>query len=56
MGPSLTHSLDLRRENYRFSSVIVGIIKSDRAFAKLFTNLYSHLKSIIDLIRIRLKS
>ncbi len=26
MGPSLTHSLDLRRENYRFSSEIVGTL------------------------------
>lgn len=26
MGPSLTHSLDHKRENDRFSSEIVGII------------------------------
>ena len=26
MGPSLTHSLDYRRENDRFSSVIVGTL------------------------------
>jgi len=44
MGPSLTPSLDLRRENDRFSSEIVGIINSDRAFPELFTNLYSRLK------------
>ena len=41
---TLTSSLDLRRENDRFSSEIVGIIKSDRAFPELFTNLYSRLK------------
>ena len=42
---TLTSSLDLRRENDRFSSEIVGIIKSDRAFPELFTNLYSRLKT-----------
>ena len=31
MGPSLTHSLDYRRENDHFSSVIVGIIIASKS-------------------------
>ena len=31
MGPSLTPSLDLRRENDRFSSEIVGIIIASKS-------------------------